>query len=805
LSSVDVPQEAGGGDGVRAPGVTRNGVDAGAGDLIRVGAVHGSIVHHAPGGRSAPPVPRQLPHDVRGLAGREEQLRRLDRMLHQGTDAEAAGGTIAVVSGMAGIGKTALALRWAHGVRAGFPDGELYADLCGSSVEHPESATRVLGRFLRALGIPDSRVPPDLHEKACLYRRLLAGRRVLVVLDDAATAAQVRPLLPGNSDCAVVITSRNRLADIEGAGHLTLEPLRHQDAVSLLRNMLQDRADDDADLGDLAAACARLPLALRIAAQRAAHRPMTPLTDLLAALRDSTTRRRALSMENGDVAEAVHGVFAWSYCALPPATARFFRLLGLHPGPDLRIEAAAALAGVTPHEARAAMGVLADAHLVEQSCAGRYRMHDLVNAYAKDRAEAQESAAEIEAARRRVLEWYLQGSYAASRFMDHSNHFPMDIELSGAATGVPEILDRRTASLWYDQEWANIVAAIESAAERGYREFVWQLAATVRLVFLQADRRDAGFAVLDMALRATRNLGDLRAEGTILDGLAHGYGYFGQREARVEAYDAAIAIWRELGDRYREAIGRTTRSLEMYCRRDWGSLVPYIEETIALAEGLGERSIYARNRGNLAECMLELGRLPEARTMAQEALAIHRDHAWSLGIADSLWNLSRVLRASHRMDKALPHAIEAVTQAKRTTDAFLQGRTMLELAVVLQGNRRYDDAMTAYQKSLDHSRLAGDRGGEARVLERVAVLYHERGILASARVSHELSIDISRAIDDRWFLALSLERFAETMERLGRSGDARAARTESLGLFKGFDEPAAHVAGDRLSAILGIG
>ena len=792
-----------GGDSVRSE------VSGAARDVVQARDVHGSVnlVQVGQSGRPELPVPRQLPHDVRGLVGREEQLRWLDRMLAPGADGDPApASTISVISGMAGTGKTSLAVRWAHRVREHFPGGQLYADLCGYAVVHPEFTTRVLDRFLRALGIPDSRVPPDLQEKEGLYRSLLADRRVLVVLDNAATAAQVRPLLPGSSDSAVVITSRSRLAGIEGAGYLTLDPLPHQDAVRLLRNILRDyRSDDAEELGELAVACAQLPLALRIAAQRAAHRPMTPLADLLAALRDSSERWTALSMENGNEAEAVHSVFAWSYYALSSSAARFFRLLGLHPGPDMRIEAAAALAGVSLPQARAEMEVLTDAHLVEQPSSRRYRLHDLVNAYARDRAEAQEPAEELDAARRRVLKWYLQGSYNASQYMDVSCHFPFELELDRVPDMVPEIPDQGAAALWCEQEWPNLVAAVETADENGMFSLVWQLAATMRFVFVRADRRDAGLAVQYRALEAARQLEYLRAEGTILDGLAFVYSQIGQTQKSHAFNAAAMAIWCRLGDRPRMTVSHTVRAYEMMDFRDWPRAVPFLKEIIATAEELGEKRISAVNLGNLGECLLELGELPEARDAVAEALAIHRAFNWPMGIADTLWNLSRIMRAFKRMAEALPIAEEAVAQAKLTADVNLQGRTMLEFAVVLQANRRYQDSLTAYQHALDHARLAGDRAGEARVLGRVAVLHRDRGNRNAARNAYELSIDISREIGDRWYLALSLERFAEIMAQLGRYRDARASRAEALELFKEYDEPAARAACDRLSAALGVG
>jgi tetratricopeptide (TPR) repeat protein len=386
--------------------------------------------------------------------------------------------------------------------------------------------------------------------------------------------------------------------------------------------------------------------------------------------------------------------------------------------------------------------------------------------------------------------------------MDLSCQHPLEIEVSKAAVDIPEMPDRQASAAWCEQEWPNLVAAVEAAAECGFLVLVWQMAATLRFMYLRADRRDAGLEVQRRALGAARQLGDLWAEATILDGLALAYVQFGQGDESHVANATAIAIWQQLGDSQRETVSKTTLSLHLMGSRNWPRAVRYIKDIIATTEEVSYRRMYGVNLGNLGECMLELGELARARVLVTQALTIHRELAWDMGIADTSWNLSRIMRAGNKMCDALPYAREAVERARLTTDANLQGRTMLELAVVLQGNRKYDESMVAYQQALDHVRMAGDRGGEARVLERVAVLHHERGNLPAARGSHELSIDISREIGDRWYLALSLERFAETMERLGRHRDARAARAESLELCKEFDEPQARAAGDRLSAAL---
>jgi tetratricopeptide (TPR) repeat protein len=790
--------------GIPDPGAVRSEVSGTARDVVQARDIHGSLnfVH---AGENTLPVPMQLPRDVRWLVGRQMQLRWLDRMVTGDGEWGTASRT-SVISGMAGTGKTSLAVHWAHRVRSHFPGGQLYADLCGYSPEHPEFATRVLDRFLRSLNIPDTRVPTDLQEKEGLYRSLLAERRVLVVLDNAASTAQVRPLLPGSDDSAVVVTSRSRLAGIDAASYLTLDPLSCEDAVELLRSTLRDsRSDADEDLGALAVACAQLPLALRIAAQRAAHRPMTPLADLLEALRDSSARWTALSMQNGNEAEAVHSVFAWSYYALPPTTSRFFRLLGLHPRPEVCIEAAAALAGVTRAQARTQLEVLTDAHLVEQPGPRRYRLHDLIAAYARDRAEAQESVEDREAARRRVLVWYLRASYAASVHADLSCHYPLEIEIEAPADpeGIPAFPCRVEAAAWFEQEWPNLVAAVDMASEHGYLDLVWKLAATLRLSYHRADRREAGLALQYGALAATKTLGDLVAEGTILEGLSFAHFEFEQAEEFRAMNCAAIAIWSRLGERRRQGISRTTATLETMYSRDWPRAISAIKQIIATAEELDQPRLLAVNLGNLGECMLEVGRFDEACDLVSRALELNRGFEWYTGVADNLWNLSRIMRACNRSAEAVPFAEEAVEQSNNTTYFNLQNRVLLELAKALHANSLHVESLSVCQQALARARHAGDRLVEARALARLALIHRDQGDLDLACELQNRSIEVSRTISDEWRLARSLEQCAETLDRLQRPGDAAACRTEALILFTKYDEPAAHAACKRLTAALG--
>ncbi|WP_349876351.1 NB-ARC domain-containing protein [Micromonospora sp. HUAS YX12] len=341
---------------------------SGPADLVQARDVYGAVHFHSGNPHPADPPPRQLPGDVRGFVNRVKELRALDRLL--GDDAVAA--SLVVLTGTAGVGKTALALRWAHAVRHRFPDGELYANLRGYDPGQPSRPEQVLDRFLRALGVPASAIPADLEDRETLYRSRLADRRVLVVLDNAATVRQVRPLLPGTSSCLVIVTSRSMLSGLvsrDGGRRLTLRMLAEEDAVTLLQDVTAEyRTGDDAvELAELARLCARLPLALRIAAERAASRPFMPLSELIHDLRDESALWDALTAEDGEEADAVRSVFAWSYRALNTPAARLFRLLGLHPGPDLGTPAAAALAGSPVSQIRQPLDALVGAHLLEQS------------------------------------------------------------------------------------------------------------------------------------------------------------------------------------------------------------------------------------------------------------------------------------------------------------------------------------------------------------------------------------------------------------------------------------------------------
>src|SRR4051812_15290144 len=525
-------------------------------DVVQARDVQGGVHFHGyvP---SFSVTPRQLPGGIRGFVNRQAELARLDDIAAEHHE-EPFAAAVAVITGTAGVGKTSLALHWAHGARQRFSAGELYVNLRGYDPGLPATPEQVLDRFLRDLGVPAAAIPVSLEDRASLYRSILADRRMLIVLDNAAHAAQVRPLLPGTPGSLVLVTSRNRLSGLvvrEGAYRLSVGMLLEADAVTLLRAITAGyRAHDRPhELQELARLCARLPLALRIAAERAASRPLMLLDELIADLRDESALWNALSAENDDEADAVRTVFAWSYRALPEPEARLFRFLGVHPGEDFSLPAAAAVVGIAPAQARQQLDVLVGAHLMEQSAPGRYRFHDLLRAYAIDQLHHLETGDAQIAALRRVLHWYLHTADAAQRILTPFDSYPLDEEISpGVAPGT---FDGYEAALrWYQAEGVNLVAATRVAAEAGLPAIAWPLSAVLRGVHMHQNAFDEWITTARIGVDAAVHVVDRRGEAEALESLGKACFQSRRLDEAERAHRAALAIRRETGDRFGEGV-----------------------------------------------------------------------------------------------------------------------------------------------------------------------------------------------------------------------------------------------------------
>jgi DNA-binding SARP family transcriptional activator/transcriptional regulator with XRE-family HTH domain/tetratricopeptide (TPR) repeat protein len=422
-------------------------------------------------------VPRQLPAAPRRFTGRAGELQALSGLLER-ESREASGVVIAALTGMAGIGKTALAVHWAHRVADQFPDGQLFVNLRGSSRSGaPLTPSEPMCSFLTALGAPPPRIPADTDGQAALYRTLLVDRRMLIVLDNAQDAEQVRPLLPGSPGCLVLVTSRNRLTGLaaaEGAHLITLDVLTDSESRDLLSTNLgieRARAEPVA-VGELIALCGRLPLALCDVAARAAARPGLPLSALVAEMQD--TRGRLDVLETGESATSARVVFSWSRVKLGDQASRMFRLLGIHPGPDITVSTAASLASVPRGQACLALTELCDEHLLVEYAPGRYSFHDLLRAYAAERARSSDSDAERRAAVRRVLDYYLHTASVAAALLCP---YRTEVTWSRPQAGVvlEEIGGHAQAAEWFENERRALLAMIRQAAEEGHAPHAWEL------------------------------------------------------------------------------------------------------------------------------------------------------------------------------------------------------------------------------------------------------------------------------------------------------------------------------------------
>jgi DNA-binding SARP family transcriptional activator/tetratricopeptide (TPR) repeat protein len=494
-------------------------------------------------------APAQLPPDVNGFAGRDDEVRQLDDLLTGAGDRPTAV-PIAVVTGTAGVGKTALAVHWAHRVRDEFRDGQLYVNLQGfDPAGSPVTPAKAVQGFLEAFEVPPERLRVGFEAQVGLYRSLLANRRVLVVLDNARDAEQVRPLLPGARGCLAVVTSRNQLGGLvaaSGAKPLVLGLPTAAEARDLLANRLGTRriaAEPDA-VDAIITSCARLPLALAIVAARAAMHPSFSLGALASELRESGT---SLDRFVGDdPATDPRAVFSWSYLQLTPEAARLFRLLGLHPGPDVGTAAAASLAGVPVNQVRPLLAELAQAHLVNEHRPGRYTFHDLLRAYAAEQVHALGTEVEQVAAVRRLLGYYVHTANSADRLLDPNRDEPPPLAPLADGASRQRFADHGHALAWFDAERPVLLAVIRQVA--GFDTEIWHLAWLLRRFFDYQGHWHDSIESLSAALDAARRLADPRGQAFAHCFLSCAYIRFGRYEDTLAHLEHAQELYQSVGD-----------------------------------------------------------------------------------------------------------------------------------------------------------------------------------------------------------------------------------------------------------------
>ncbi|MDT0441850.1 ATP-binding protein [Streptomyces johnsoniae] len=725
-----------------------------------------------------------------------DELDRLNAIL-PGHEEEPLVISVWVIAGTAGAGKTSLALRWAHQLRDRFPDGQLYVNLRGYDPGEPVGPQQALHGFLTALGVRPRAIPHDIDAAAGLYRSLLADRRVLIVLDNAATAAQVRPLLPGGTGSLAVVTSRSRLTGLsirDGARRLTLGTLPEPEAVALLRTITADHRpqEDERKLTELARLCARLPLALRIAGERAAARPHLSLDDLVADLRDQSALWDVLSTEDGEDTEGVRAVLAWSYRALSPPAARLFRLLGIHPGPGIGLPAAAALAGLPVGRARQLLDVLVGAHLLEQTAPDRFAFHDLLRAYATAQVRHEEPPEERAAALRRVLDWYLHTADAAQEWIEPDE---ARVPLGSPVEGVTPLAfpDYDRAVDWAEHEHQNLLSAVRAAATAGLDRTVRHLAAVVFNALPPSAPASDWLSVAHAGLDAARRLGDRAGEAGMLECLGMGHTQAGRPDRGRPCHAEALTIRRELGDRHGEAESLNLLGLSHLRLRELSEAEACFQQAQVIFGELLSRHGQSGSLANLAAARHEAGRLDEAAEAARQALTAQRERGSSTGVGDALGLLSGICLELGRPVAARQAATEAVTIALDLRDHVLEGYWLIALGNAQRELGEHADALTSFQRSASLHRRLGDRGREAMAWHGAGETYRAMKRPEDAAPFFRRAAAAHRESGDRWHEALALAALAEDDPE-----QALRHRAEALRLIASYRDPRAAKLRERL-------
>jgi DNA-binding SARP family transcriptional activator/tetratricopeptide (TPR) repeat protein len=572
-----------------------------------------------------PAVPRELPAGVRHFTGRTEELRMLTRILDQASTGAPGTVVISAIGGTAGVGKTALALHWAHQVAHRFSDGQLHVNLRGFAPSGaPVTPAEAVRGFLDALGVPPERIPAQPEAQAGLYRSLVADKRMLIVLDNARDEQQVRPLLPASPASLVLVTSRSQLAGLaaaDGARLVSLDILTRDEAVQLLTARLgaSRAAAEPGAVDEIASLCADLPLALAVAAARAAARPRFPLAQLAAELRGAAGRLDAL--DAGDPAASVRAVFSWSYQQLSPEAARLFRLLGLHPGPDISVPAAASLAAADEPRARRLLGELARDCLLTEHAPGRYAFHDLLRAYAADKAQDTDSESDRGAAIGRVLDHYLHTARGGSMLLEPSRE-PLALTPPGPGTRPEQPGDDRQALAWFDAEHQVLLAAVILATETGADAHAWQLPCTMTAYLQRRGHLHERVTVMASALAAAIRQDDAFGQATSLRGLGNACRDTGDYD-RARAYlERCLPLFQRLGDLMGEAVVQQSLGALADLQGRYADALGHDEQALRLFQAIGHQAGEADLLNNVGYCHAMLGDYQRARTFCEQSLAL---------------------------------------------------------------------------------------------------------------------------------------------------------------------------------------
>jgi DNA-binding SARP family transcriptional activator/tetratricopeptide (TPR) repeat protein len=741
---------------------------------------------------SAQPATSHLPRTVADFTGRDADV---SWLLETADQADPYAPLVVTIDGMPGVGKTSLAVRVGHLLRSRFPDGQLFIDLHGHSEHRPVDPAAALSSLLRQIGVSAPQIAADLDDRIAQWRAELATRRVLVVLDNAATGTQVNALLPSNPGCMVLVTSRRRLVDLDSARPRSLETLKASAAVALLERIVGARVREDQDAAaEVAKRCGYLPLALRLAGARLVHRPGWKMRDLADRLTGHDSRLSALSVGDRTIADT----FGLSYTHLSSDHQRMFRLLGLHPGDHFDVYAAAALADVNLDDAARLLDGLINVHLVDEPHTNRYRLHDLVRLYASQLAVSSDSDHERKAAIERLLDYYLHATATATAHLKtrrnrrtlRSSH-PMRSDL---------INERHTRMEWLEMERPNLVAAVHCAAAYGNHRYTSQLACAIwRFLYLRGYVDDI-FSTHQLGLVAAEHIDDIDTTATMHSYLASAYylnGFYNEAAGHVQQ---ALAHYVRAKDGIGEAVAqRNLAAIYAYDRRKRRA-VEECERALTVATRADDLTAVANTVASASGISILIGDHWDALAFGRRALALARRLGDERCFALALGNLGAAHARLGQHRPALRLLRIALRLRRHTHNRWDEAETLNELGGIYRTFGRFDEAVAHHRLALTIVRESGFRQEECAVCNEFGRTLREAGDVTGALELHQRALTVATKIRHRYNIARALDGIAACL----RETDPASACQhwlQALELYRELEVPERHEVERQLAAL----
>lgn len=766
--------------------------DITSGGIVQARDVEGGVNFYSALAREpTSQIPRQLPGGISHFVNRSSELATFMELLDSTSDPGSRHARILVISGSAGVGKTALGLRWAHRIRSRFPSGQLYINLRGYDDGPPEEPAMALDRMLRALGVPGSSIPDDVDDRSATLRSLIAERDVLIFLDNAVSTNQIRPLLPGSASPLVIVTSRSALPSLgarEGAHRVRLDTLDEDDALTLLRAVTHEkRADEESDLTELVHLCARLPLALRIAGERAASRPMMRLTELIEDLKDDSLLWEVLSLHDDSTTEAVRTVFTWSYRALSPDAARTFRLLGVNPGHDIGLSAAAALCGVPARTVRRSLDLLVGAFMVETSAPGRFKLHDLLKAYALSEARTAEPTADLRTSLRRLADWYARTLEEAAMSLSAID----SVATSFDEGGIPAPLSFATSTAafdWFELERQNLISTAQAVLSSEDHESAWNIAMAASPIYMQHFTFDDWSVMSQVAVDAARTLGDPIRYSAALDN--RGKYLFRKRrldEAR-SAFDDALRLRETGGDE--RSVCESLNALGLVClrTRELDEAAEIFRRSASGFRDLGEERWECLALSNVAEAYLENGDATTAIELVDGLPGIFARLDDPASQGNALWLTSWGQRLRGNLSAASMAIEAALAIADDANNRMWEAFWLIEAARVHLAEGVLDEATRCCTLAASLQRQIGDRNREALALNCAGEVHQALGNFHDASAFHQEAFRVQVVTGDHWNAALALANLADCEKIRGDAAKVRDLSAQGVGLLEHFSD-----------------